>query len=39
LTAAGRFGERRPMLEFVLFLVFWFVLVNFIFPRMGLKPG
>jgi len=27
------------MLEFALFIVFWFVLVNFIFPKMGLKPG
>jgi hypothetical protein len=29
----------KPVLEFVIFLVIWFVVVNVVFPRLGLKPG
>jgi len=27
------------VLEFVLFIVAWFVVVNFVFPRLGIQPG
>jgi p-aminobenzoyl-glutamate transporter AbgT len=27
------------VLEFVLFIVAWFVVVNFVFPRLGIAPG
>jgi len=27
------------VLELALFIVAWFVVVNFVFPKLGLKPG
>jgi len=27
------------LLELVLFIVVWFVVVNFVFPKLGIQPG
>lgn len=29
----------RSMLELVLFVIAYFVVVNFVFPRIGIQPG
>lgn len=31
--------NERTMLELVIFIVIYFVVVNFVLPRMGIQPG
>jgi hypothetical protein len=38
ITAHTR-GRRRAVEKLIIILVAYFVLVQFVFPRLGLKPG
>lgn len=37
--AAGSRTRKAAMEKLIIFLVIYFLVVNFVFPRLGLKPG